>query len=224
MYPAYIPAKDAEFAVWLANFDALLTAAPADFGLVAGDAVIVAAVALTFATDYPVSQNPATRTPVTVAAKDVARAAAEATVRPYAVNISQNGAVLDANKIAIGVTVPSLVPTPIPAPVTAPELAVDQITPGLLTLAFKETGAAGKAKPFGATGLELVAGIGAVHVATPAEASRLVTATKSPVRIPMDPADAGTAISVFGRFVTKSGPGGIAQAGPWSLALDTYIA
>ncbi len=224
MYPSYVPAADSDFAVWLANFDTLLTAAPADFGLVAGDAVIVAAVALTFATDYPVSQAPGTRTPVTVAAKDVARAAAEATVRPYAVQISLNGAVLDANKIAIGVTVPSLVPTPVPAPINAPELGIGSITPGIIEMTYKETGAAGKAKPFGVTGVEVQAAIGAVHVATPAEASFLTIVTKSPARLVMDPADAGKAISIFTRFLTRSGPGGQAQFGPWSLALDTVVA
>ena len=39
----YIPVKDADLANWLDNFSALITASPATYGLVAGDAVAIAA-------------------------------------------------------------------------------------------------------------------------------------------------------------------------------------
>ena len=221
MYPAYIPAADADFETWLANFDALLTANPTTYGLVAGDAVIVAAVAATFAVAYPISQAPTTRTPVTVADKDVARVAAEAVVRPYAVDISLNAAVTPANKTAIGVTVRSTNPTPIPAPIAAPELSVQSMIPGQLTLAIKDPGAAGKAKPFGSVGVEVWTANGAVAATLPSECALEGIYTKSPSRIAMAPGDAGKFLTVFARYVTRSGPGGTSQPGPWSVALQT---
>lgn len=221
MYPPYIPAADAAFDAWLTNFSTLLSAAPATYGLTAGDAANVAVVQGNFALSLAAATDPATRTPVTVAQKDVDRVAAEALVRPLAVQVSLNAAVLPADKVAIGVTVRSTNPTPIPAPITAPELAVQTMVPGLLTLAIKETGAVGKAKPFGATGVELFALTGDAHTALPADCSYVATVTKSPARFQMDPGDAGKKLTIFARYVTASGPGGQAQTGPWSLPLQT---
>lgn len=102
--PPYIPPKDADCGPWSDNFSDVLTADPTDYGLVAGDAVAVAAVVTPWLAALATSTNPGTRTPVSIAAKDAARAAMEAVVRPYAVAISQNPAVSDALKTTIGVT------------------------------------------------------------------------------------------------------------------------
>lgn len=222
-YPQYLPARDADFATWLANFDALLTATPTAFGLDAADAANVAPVAAAFAVDYPISQDPATRTPVTVAAKDAARANAEAVVRPYASSISRNPNVLDADKTAIGVTVPSVTPTPIPAPVDAPELGIEAMTPGTGKFTYKTIGAVGKSKPFGAIGVEIRTAIGVAHTVDPNAATYVGDYTKSPFRINFQALDQGKLLTVFARFKTRSGPAGVAQTGPWSAPLQTVI-
>ena len=223
MYPPYIPPTDADFALWLANFDSLLTAAPATFGLTAPDAAAVAAVALAFALAYPISQDPTTRTPVTIAAKDTARANAEVVVRPFAVQVSLNNGVTAMDKTALGVTVRSLVPTPIPAPITAPELGIIALIPLQGTFSYKESGGTGKAKPFGSTGVQLAAAIQATHTADPADATLGTTVTKSPFRMAFNGPDAGQKLSLFARFVTSSGPGGAVQYGPWSAPLQTIV-
>lgn len=223
-YPPYIPPQDALFAVWLANFDALLTANPGDFGLTAPDAAAVAPVAAAFAASYPISQDPATRTPVTVAAKDADRASAEAVVRPYAVQISKNAAVTDANKTAIGVKVPSVVPTPIPAPVDAPALSLVSLTPGQGTFGFKAVAATGKAKPFGVVAVEIRTAVGVAHTVDPNAATYVGDYTKSPFRLTFPAGDAGSKLTVFARFKTRSGPAGVAQTGPWSAPLQTIVA
>lgn len=222
-YPSYIPAKDADFATWLDNFNTLLTAAPGTYGLTAADATAVDTVASAFATSYPISQDPATRTPVTVAQKDADRSAAELVVRPFAVSISRNPAVLDADKIAIGVNVPSTVPSPIPAPVDAPDLAILSMTPGVGKFAYKAAGSSNKAKPFGSVGVEVYASIGATHTTNPNDATYIDTFTKSPFRVVFAASDSGKAVSMFARFVTRSGPAGVAQKGPWSAVLQTVI-
>jgi len=223
-YPPYIPTKDALFAIWLENFATLLTATPADYGLTAPEAAVVDGAAAPFALSYPISQDPGTRTPVTVQAKDNDRATAEAVVRPYAVRISRNPAVTDPNKVAIGVTVPSLVPTPIPAPVDAPELSVAALTPGLGKFYYKTVAAIGKSKPFGAVGVEVFAMIGDTHTANPAEARFVAQYTKSPFRMTFSALDSGKKLTVFSRFVTRSGPAGVSQPGPWSAPLQTVVA
>lgn len=222
-YPPYIPPSDSLFAGWLANFDALLTAAPATYGLTAPDAVAVAAPAAAFAASYPISQDPATRSPVTVAQKDVDRASAEAVVRPFAVAISRNQAVLDADKTAIGVTVPSLVPTPIPAPTSMAVLGIIGLTPGVAELNYKESGAVGKSKPFGVVGVEIRAAVGVAHTVDPEAATYVGDYTKSPFRLAFGSEAAGSKLTVFARFKTRSGPAGKAQVGPWSAPLQTIV-
>jgi hypothetical protein len=221
-YPSYLPPKDADFNDWLLNFSTLLTAAPATYGLTAPDAVAVAAQQTAFAAAYTAATDPGTRTPVTVAAKDAARASAEAVVRPYAVRISKNGGVLNEDKVAIGVTVPATVPTPVPAPTDAPVIAIGAWTPGVLKGGYSVDGQVGKSKPFGCIGVELWASVGVAHVGDPAACTFRGTVTKSPFRLNFQPADVGKAVTLFARFTTRSGPAGVAQVGPWSAPLNTY--
>ena len=222
-YPPYIPPKDADFDLWLVNFDALLTATPTDFGLEAADAVAVAAVTATWVAAFAISSNPTTRTTPTVADKDVARASAEAVVRPYAVQISKNTAVTDLNKAAIGVTIPTLVPTPIPAPTDAPTLSLVSAISLVQTLAYKVAAQVGKSKPFGSRGVEVYRAVGTVPATDPAQAVFQGNYTKSPLVQNFAAEDQGKFVTYWARYVTASGPGGVTQPGPWSDALNLVV-
>jgi hypothetical protein len=222
-YPPYIPPADADFSNWLVNFDTLLTAAPATYGLDAPDAAAVANVTATWVAAYALAIDPGTRTSATVADKDAARAAAEVVVRPFAVSISLNSAVTNLDKTAIGVTVRSTTPTPIPAPTVAPEVGIQSAIPMLQTLTYKEPGATGKSKPFGVVGVEVFRSIGVVAATDPAQASYNGTVTKSPFRQSFAAEDQGKICTYFTRFVTRSGPSGVAQAGPWSAPLSLVV-
>lgn len=224
MAAPYLPASDAAFDAWLTNFSTLLTAAPATYGLVAGDAVIVAAQQTAYNAAYIAATTPATRTSVTVAAKDAARASAEAVVRPYAVSISLNAGVLDGDKTAIGVTVPKLVPTPIPAPTATPLVSLVSAVPTVATL--KVVNAAtptSKAKPFGAIGVQMFAAIGTVPATDPAQLSWFSQPTKIPTAMTFDVADAGKICTVAARYITRGGNGGEAKVGPWSALVSFVI-
>lgn len=223
MASPYIPASDALFSAWLLNFSTLLTAAPTVYGLTAPDAVNVAGVNSTYQAAYTTATDPITRTAGTVAAKDVARAAAEAVVRPYAVAISLNPAVADMSKADIGVTIRATTPTPVPAPSTAPIIAIDSAIPLQQTLSYKEPGATGKYKPAGVVGCEIYRAIGTVAAVDPTQATYFGTVTKSPFRIPFGSGDQGKVCTYFGRWVTRSGPSGLAQAGPFSAPLVVTV-
>ena len=137
--PSYIPPKDADFDNWLQNFTALLTAAPTDYGLVAGDAVVCAAQYTAWHPAYLAATNPSTRTSATVAAKDGARVTAVATIRPYAQSISRNMAVSDLLKIGIGVNLPNNVPVPIPPVSTAPALILQSAAPQQHIIQYRDS-------------------------------------------------------------------------------------
>jgi hypothetical protein len=219
----YIPPKDADFNDWLVNFSTLLTANPTNYGLVAGDATAVATVKNAWVTAYTAAVNPTTRTSATIATKDGARASAEATVRPYAIRIRNNSSVSDALKIGIGVTIPDTPPTPIPAPSTSPLPGFISAIPLETTLAYKDSGTLGKGKPFGAIGVEVWRSIGVAYATDPVQCTYTATVTKTPFKTVFIADDQGKKCTIFLRFVTRSGPGGAAQWGPWSTPLNFII-
>lgn len=219
MAKPYIPARDADFNVWILNFSAVLTAAPTSYGLVAADAVIVSGVKNSWVTAWGLASAPATRTSSTIAAKDAARLSAETIIRPYAVGISLNPAVSNANKTTIGVTVRSTVPTPVPPPITAPILNVQSAIPLQQTLRYSIPDSAGKYKPSGVIGMEVFRSVGVVAATDPAQASYVGTVTKAPFTQGFASEDQGKIVTYFARWATRSGPGGVSQPGPWSAPL-----
>ena len=219
----YLPKKDADFNNWFANFHTLLTATPTAFGLVSGDAVIVAAQWAIWDPAYVAATNPSTRTSVTVAAKDTARTNATAIIRPYATRIAGNPAVTDGNKAAIGVTIRSTTRTPVPAPTSFPTLSLRSITPGIAMLDYTDSsGTIGKAKAAGATGVEVWASFGTAPFPSPTASLLQGVFTKSPLRVDLA-GHAGSIVTLFGRYVTRSGPAGQQQVGPWSSGLSFTV-
>ena len=73
---------------------------------------------MAFTNALAIARDPSTRTTVTVNIKGVARWAAEAVIRPYAMQIKAFAGITDANKIAVGVGVRDANPSPISAPIT----------------------------------------------------------------------------------------------------------
>lgn len=224
MPATYLPASDSGFDSWLTNFSTLLTAAPTTYGLTAPDAVAVAAERTDYHAAYVTASDPGTRTSVTVAAKDAARVSAEAVVRPFAVAISLNSGVLDADKTDIGVTVRKLVPTPVPPPLTTPALSLASALPLQHQLRYVDSSTpTSKSKPAGATGIQLFRAVGTVPAVDPAQASYYDIWTKSPNVSTFVAGDVGKLCTYFARWMTRGGPGGAVQYGPWSAPLTISV-
>ncbi len=220
----YIPPTDAAFDTWLLNFSTLLTANPVNYGLIAGDAVIVAAEYTAWHPLYLAATNPATKTSPAVAAKDAARNSAEATVRPYAVGISLNPSVSDALKLGIGVNLPNNAPVPIPPILTNPVLMFVAATPGQHQLQYRDSATpTAKAKPFGATGLQLTRFIGVAAGVSPEQGTVVGTWTKTPNVSTFPPGNEGKLATYWGRWITRSGATGQAQLSAWSNPLVATI-
>jgi len=220
----YVPAQDGEFNVWAQNFDATLTADPTAFGEDASTAAAVAAEVAAWTTAYDLAVNPATRTAPTVAAKDAARVTTESVIRPVAQRINANAAVTNQQRSDLGITIRSTVPTPVPPPVTVPTLALVSAIPGQHTLSFSdEATPTSKAKPFGVVAMELFRVIGVVPAVDPAQTGLIASITRSPTFVSTPVADSGSVATYFARWVTRSGPGGVAQPGPWSAPLNVIV-
>lgn len=222
--PDYIPARLADFALWLDNFATTIAVDPTDYGLLAGDSTAISAQNTAFQTAFGISSDPMTRTTATIATTNGARLAAEAVCRPYAMRINANQTVTDAQRVALGLTVRTVVPTPIPAPATSPALMLEAATPGRHTLQVRDSATpTSKRKPFGVVGLELWVAVGTVPAVSPAAGAFRQISTKTPFAVTHSNADAGKTATYFGRWVNRSGPSGIAAAGPWSAPLAVVI-
>lgn len=217
----YIPAPDADYDLWATNFSTLLTASPGTYGLVAGDATAVAAVYSTWHAAYLAAINPATRTPVTVQAKDVARSASLVVIRPYAVTISNNAGVNPSDKVAIGVNPGTSTPTPIPAPNTAPVISVQLATPLVHQLAYHDESQPEtvKAKPDGVKFLELRGAVSVTPITDQAAIAFKSLQSKSPFFVEWDAADVGKQAYYAARWVNSNG-----LLGPWSAIQQFTVA
>lgn len=224
MQTSYIPPGNDAYDAWFRNFSTLITANPTTYGLVTGDATAIAAQYTSWHAAYLLAQNPSTRTTPTVAAQAAARSTTVAFVRPYAITISRNPAVTNDAKTAVGVNLPNTARTPVPPPTTVPALALVSAIHFQQTIAYKDTSTpTTKAKPFGAIALELWIAKGTTPATDPSQATLYGSLTKSPAQIGFTSPDVGKFATYWGRWSTKSGPGGQNQTGPWSAPLTVAI-
>lgn len=219
MATSYIPPKDTDLGDWADNFSALITALPATYGLLAGDATAIAAVVDPFLAALAVATTPSTRTKVTVAAKDDAKFAMLSVVRTYAQRVVTNPGVDPADKVALGLNLHGTPPTPIPPPVTIPLISLLGATPLNFTLRYADEMTPDKrAKPQGVTRLDLFLTVDTTPKTDPTKALYYSGFTKQPAFVEFAPLDAGKVATLWGRWATRKG-----DVGPWSAPVSQII-
>ena len=218
--PDYIPAEDAGFRTWAENFASNLSTNPALYMLTAAQAASVQGVVDDFVAALAVATNENTRTKPTIIAKDNARSVAESLCRQYAILIKDNTGIDDADKVAIGVRPNNPDREPIECPQTAPLLNILGNTPGSQTLRYADTTTPdSKAKPFGATELQLFRAIGTEEPAPLSAAQFYAKVTRNPVAVEFSEADDGKIATYYARWASARG-----EVGPWSLPVSMRIA
>lgn len=152
----FIPSKDADRINWGLNFSDLITGDPTRYGLDAGAAALIQTNYDQFAAAYALAIAPETRSIVTVAEKDEQMAGFISIARSYAAIIRANGAVSDADKVALGLIVRDPTPTPVPVPSSTPTIAVplSGVNQQFMTIRDQFTPDS-KAKPSGVAGMAL---------------------------------------------------------------------
>jgi hypothetical protein len=215
----YIPPRDSDLVPWATNFRTLIVAAPATYGLVAADGVAITAVVDPYLAAQVLVDNPATRTPVTIADKNNKKQAMLVVLRAYASTIRINAGVTDADKLALGLNLPNNNPSPIPAPTSSPIVTIIGATPSQLTLRYAdENTPASRRKPQGVTALQLFVGVSTIALNDPDLTAFDSLVTKQPVAVTFDPTDAGKVATMFGRWSTRTG-----LVGPFSLPATFII-
>lgn len=219
--PPYIPVRDGQMNSWLANFSTLITASPATYGLVAGDATAIAAAVAAWTAAYALVTSPSTKTAATVSAKNTQRVNVLATCRPYAQTIANNAGVSSANKTAVGVNPRTSTPTPITTPTTNPVLTITQAMPLQAVVRYRDATASPsvKSKPYGAIACQIYATASATPITNPALLAYNANATKSPLIVMWGSGDVGKQGYYAARWVTRKG-----LFGPWSPIVNFTIA
>jgi hypothetical protein len=223
---SYIPPKNADLVNWVTNFDTLITANPATYGLVAGDATAIHNAVQPFLDAYalgggtyhdPVS--PTTRTPVTVAAMQNAKTAMLAVIRPYAQQIAINPGVTSDDKIALGLNPRQNTPVPISAPTSYPGLQIIGAQPLNITLKYQDSAmGTGKAKAPGAIQLQIFAKTSETAITDPTALPLIQIATKAPFNIAWGSGDGGKQAYIAARYITRRG-----LTGPWSPIISMTV-
>jgi hypothetical protein len=217
--PSYIPQTDAGLEAWALNFSTLLTAAPTTYGLTSGNATTVASVYSAWHTAYLAAVDKPSRTQIQVQAKNTAKANLLAVVRPFAQQIRANASVSDADKVAVGVTVPGGSPTPIPAPTSRPLLTIQQGNSLSHTLRYADEATPDKrSKPFGAQLIEIRVVLGTSVSADPSAGNVVTQKGRQPVIVNYDSADRGKVATYFARWISRKG-----DTGPFSAPVAMAV-
>jgi len=202
----YIPRTDADFQNWVVNFSALITAGPTDYGLTAPEATTLAGLTSTFNDALIAATNGSTRGPMTVAAKDTARANLEAFARNLAMKVQNTSTVSNDQKAALRITIRKTGKTPRPAPTTRPIIAIKTVAALQHILEFSdETTSTSRKKPFGVANLMLSWWITPVGTTPSGLPTKSLPFSSNPVVINFDNADVMKMVSYQACWVTLTG-------------------
>jgi hypothetical protein len=123
----FVPSREAELSDFSRNFDTKITAEPTAYGLSAPQAAAYTTLHDTWISAYELVQDPVTKSPANVLAKNNAKDAlvdGPGGIRELARIVQSAPGVTNVQKLQLRLTVRDEEPTPIPVPTTAPALEI----------------------------------------------------------------------------------------------------
>lgn len=215
----YLPQTLSGFNTWATNFETLISAAPTDFGLTAGDASAFNTLFASFNSALSVSTTPSTRTPVTVAATQTALEACRAKAQQLVQKYQASGLATPTKSAELGVTNRDTTKTPIPAPTAIPDLGIEKIEPQSVTLRIKELGALLNALPVNCVGYEVYMAVGLTNPPnSPTDMTFVQNGSRRFTTITFAPGDIGKNVSFAVRYRTAKN-----LTGPWSSIITCTV-
>lgn len=216
----YIPATDSGFRDWASVFASHLTTDPALYMMTAAEALSVQNAVDDYVDAYQIAIDPDTRTKQAIIDKDDARSIAETLCRQYAILIKENAGISDGDKVNAGVRPINPNREPIEVPQSSPLLNILGNTPGTQTIRFSDTTTPdSRAKPFGASELQLFLAVGDTEPAPISDAQFYGKFTRNPIGVDFSETDDGKMATYYARWASVRG-----ETGPWSLPATMRIA
>jgi hypothetical protein len=219
---SFVPAKDAQFKNWLSNFVTVASGSPADYGFTPAQITAITALATEFDNVYTARLEAKNNAKVATDAKNKARRDAAENARLLARLVQANPNVTDAQKTALGVTVPKSGKTPVPVPATQPIGRVDDIEEMMHIMRISDSATNKAAKPDGVDGTEIwmkIVDAGAPQPIDPDELAFVGFATGSKVTRSFEAEDVGKTAIYRLRYTNTKG-----QHGPWGPQFSATIA
>ena len=204
---------------WFVNFrDTINAGTPDGYGLSIEEAAAFTAAANGYIDAYAVATTPATRTTLTIEAKNTAKQAAVEQARKTVAICQTYVGMTNEKRDALRITIRDTSPSPIGPPTTSPVLTVDSVQGRVLNLRLREENSTRRGKPAGVRGAWLYVQVGGE---TPTEMSQMTfegATTRTDPQIVMD-ADvvAGTKVYVSACWVSPTD-----QPGPACMPVATW--
>ena len=215
----YLPARTKDFNNWLVAFAKQTSATPWAYGLTAADAATIANHVAEWSTAYLPVTSPATKTAVTVAAKNAARVIVTARIRTFAQAIANNPGVSSGNKTGLGLNPGTRKWTHVTAPNTRPVLSFQSASPLAAILRYRDSdGVSTKAKPYGVVQCRVFGQSSPEPIADRTTLPLIATPTKSPFILTFADGQAGQTIYLAARWATRTG-----LTGPWSSIIKFIV-
>lgn len=171
--PIFPPTRDADLVTWSTNFDTLITASAATYGLDAGQASGYNTLHSAFISAYDIATNPNTNSKANVNAKNVAKESLlnDANGAWELVDIIQAyPGTTDIMRGQLGLRIPDTTPTPVPAPATAPDLSIISTFGRTIKVRLRDQeNPDTRGKPDGVQGATVIYHVGDTVSADPAE-------------------------------------------------------
>jgi hypothetical protein len=214
----FLPKKDSDFLSWVISFLGYLASILPRISF--PESVYTELVALrdAFAQKLTIADTPATRTKLTVQAKNTARTALEKRIRLVVKEyVNYNHMVTDEDRDGLGLPIYKDKRTPAPVAEKAPVLIVSAAGPRQVRFDFGATKDV-KAKPEGQHGAEITSVISDTKPAEIEDLTRSSFDTNSPLILTFKESERGKTLWFAARWENTSG-----EKGPWSEIESTII-
>jgi hypothetical protein len=215
----FIPRTDNLFLVWLKTMLAYVQSKLSAWAIPQTSVTELQTLTTTFGNALAVTENPATRTKITVQAKNDARKAVESKTRLFLkAYVTYNPKVTDPDRDAMGLPIHKTTRSDVPVPTTTVEAEVSLPSPAVVEIAYHDAESGHKAKPEGVHGAEVA---WAILPVPPVDWKELIHSsfdTHTPLRLTFEGADRGKTLYFALRWENTRG-----EKGPWSEIHNTII-
>jgi hypothetical protein len=160
MSTPFPPSREADLVTFVGNFGSKISATPTAYGLTATQATAFGALKTAFISAYNVAQDDATRSPMNVSLKNVAKANLVANIRLLAGIVQRFPGTTNAIRLDLGLP-QRFMPAPIPPPSSSPLIEIKSVKGRTVTIKLINTQEpTRRAKPAGTIGASIFSHVG----------------------------------------------------------------
>jgi len=216
---SFLPSSDAQLLAWSSNFNTLINAKSANFGISQAQAQAYTAKHTAFATAYQTAYDPNTRTPPNITIKDEAKNQLDAMARELVRIIQSFPTLTDDQRRELKITVRKS-RTPQPPPTERPAVNIVSVTGRTVTIRIRDTAESSKrGKPAGVLGASVYSYVGTTYPTDPTAWSFDGTTTKTTHAIVFaDSVANGAQIWVCATWFNRK-----TETGPISIPVTTNV-